>query len=185
MGETSTHVGIICLFNSFKWFQIWHFNFKACCTAGMFLSASVSIAAALLWQAPGKSSFVRSNAQSIDDLRESTAGDPTRALRGWTPGLRACKAPVQQRPTAPNIVKMAEGGKRRRNLRLYIEPALRRTAPACNVKGLYWACAAPQCVQLPFCPPQSWLLNDRVQNQNLLNIWNSNKIRGSIKEKAN
>lgn len=64
---------------------------------------------------------IRPKRTSMHYLRERTAGDPTRAFRGWTPGLRACRAPVQQRPTAPNIVKMAEGGKRQRNWWLYNE----------------------------------------------------------------
>lgn len=56
-------------------------------------------------------------------LREnSAAGAPLRAFRGVTPGLRACKAPVQQRPTAPNIVKMAEGGMGQKLASLYIVP---------------------------------------------------------------
>ncbi len=50
----------------------------------------------------------------------SAAGAPVRAFRGVTPGLRACKAPVQQRPTAPNIVKMAEGGMGQRLGSFYI-----------------------------------------------------------------
>lgn len=44
-----------------------------------------------------------------------------KAFRGVTPGLSACKAPVQQRPTAPNIVKMAEGGTGRRLATAYIQ----------------------------------------------------------------
>lgn len=64
---------------------------------------------------------IRPKRTRMQYLRERTAGDPMRAFRGWTPGLRACRAPVQQRPTAPNIVKMAEGGKRQRNWWLYNE----------------------------------------------------------------
>lgn len=65
------------------------------------------------------------------DLREnSAAGAPLRAFRGVTPGLRACKAPVQQRPTAPNIVKMAEGGMGQRLASLYTVPLAPHTAHA-------------------------------------------------------
>lgn len=58
----------------------------------------------------------------MHSLREnSAAGAPVKAFSGVTPGLRACKAPVQQRPTAPNIVKMAEGGTGRRLGTTYIQ----------------------------------------------------------------
>lgn len=84
----------------------------------------------------------------MHNIRERTAGDPTRAFRGWTPGFRAWRTPVQQRPTAPNIVKMAEGGKRQTNLRLYNERPLRPTAhvqtsPICTAHALnvfLWHC---------------------------------------------
>lgn len=65
----------------------------------------------------------------MHSLREnSAAGAPVKAFRGVTPGLRACKAPVQQRPTAPNIFKMAEGGMGRRSDKVYIQ--LRRVQSA-------------------------------------------------------
>lgn len=34
---------------------------------------------------------------------------PLIAFKEVTPGLKACRAPLQHRPTAPNMVKMAEG----------------------------------------------------------------------------
>lgn len=43
------------------------------------------------------------------------------AFREETPGFRACKAPVQQRPTVPNMAKMAEGGKGQRRFWVYID----------------------------------------------------------------
>lgn len=148
----------VTIWNGSSQTQFWHFSLKACSGAGRTLSvllavASVSIAPALLtgaWMHLFLPRF-RSNPPSMQDLRERTAGDPTRAFRGWTPGLRACRAPVQQRPTAPNIVKMAEGGKRRRNLRLYNEWPLMPTAHAHNVN---WACVNVKHVQLTFCPPE-------------------------------
>lgn len=53
-----------------------------------------------------------------------------KAFRGVTPGFRACKAPVQQRPTAPNIFKMAEGGTGRRLGSAYIQLGCAQTAHA-------------------------------------------------------
>lgn len=70
----------------------------------------------------------------MHSLREkSAAGAPVKAFRGVTPGLRACKAPVQQRPTAPNIFKMAEGGMRRRLNEAYIRLQQIRSAHAPNM----------------------------------------------------
>lgn len=45
----------------------------------------------------------------IHSLEERAACLPLIVFRELTPGLKACRAPLQHRPTAPNMVKMAEG----------------------------------------------------------------------------
>lgn len=46
---------------------------------------------------------------SIYSLEESAACLPLIVFIELIPGLKTCSAPLQHRPTEPNIVKMAEG----------------------------------------------------------------------------
>lgn len=45
----------------------------------------------------------------IHSLEERAACLPLIVFKELIPGLKACRAPLQHRPTAPNMVKMAEG----------------------------------------------------------------------------
>lgn len=70
-----------------------------------------------------------------------------RAFRGVTPGLRACKAPVQQRPTAPNIVKMAEGGSGQKLTSLYMAAQVQHCACATDMATRELNVCACVCVE--------------------------------------